>query len=146
VLRRSHPVTPARSQPPFSVRQSLNLYPSHYRSAFASSRILYRLRLLPALRLGDSVDLRVARPQRAHPAYHVSRVSPTSQVRMPLYTGRVDRCVSLPLKRADLPSVPFWRWGRMVALAPPASRCVTPRLQLPYPYRLFPDDNTMCHS
>ncbi len=124
----------------------MNLYPSHDRAAFASSRILDRLRLLPALRLGDSVDLGVARPQRAHPASHVSRVAPTSQVRMPLDTGRVDRCVSWPFKRADLPSGPLWRWGRMVALAPPASRCVTPRLPLSSPYRLLPDGHTVCHS
>src|SRR5262249_23182436 len=42
--------------------------------------------------------------------------------------------------------VRLWRWARRVAPAPPASRCVTPRLQLPYPYRLFPDGHTMCHS
>jgi hypothetical protein len=65
---------------------------------------------------------------------------------MPLYTGRVNGCVGSPLKLTDLPSVPFWLWGRMVARAPPASRCVTPRLQLPSPYRPFPDHETVCHS
>src|SRR2546422_8236727 len=103
-------------------------------------------RLLPCLRAGDSEDLRLALPQRARPAYHVSRVARTSRVRMPLYTGRVNGFVGAPLKLTDLPSVPFWRWGRMVALAPPALRCVIPRLQLPYPYRPFPDDELMCHS
>jgi len=65
---------------------------------------------------------------------------------MPLYTGRVNGYVRAPLKRTDLPSVPLWRWGRMGALAPPASRCVTSRLQCPYPSRPFPDDETVCHS
>ena len=124
------PVTPTGSQPPFGVGQSLNPYPSYYRVAFASSHVPYRLRHLLCLRSGDSGGLGLALPQRANPAYHVSRGSPTSRGRMPLYTGRVNGCVSLPLKLTDLPSVPFWRWGRMVALAPPASRCVTSRLQL----------------
>jgi hypothetical protein len=144
--RRSHPLTPEGSQPPFSAGQRLNPYPPHYKVAFASSRVPYRLRRLPCLRVGDSGDLGLALPQRANPAYHVPRVLPTSRVRMPLYTGRVDGCVGLPLKLTDLPSVPFWLWGRMVALAPPASRCVIPRLQLPYPYRPFPDDKAVCHS
>ena len=125
---------------------TLPLYPPHYRVAFASSCVPYRLRPLPCLRAGDSGDLRLAPPQRARPAYHVSRVSPISRVRMPLYTGRVNGCVSSPLKLTDLPSMPFWLWGRMVALAPPASRCVTSRLQFSYPYRPFPDDETVCHS
>jgi hypothetical protein len=137
LLRLPRPVTPAGSLPPFSVGQHVCPYPPCYRVAFASSRVPYRLHRRPHLRLGDSRGLRLALPQRAHPAYHVSRGSPTSRGRMPLYTGRVDGCVSLPLKLTDLPSLPFWRWGRMVARAPPASRCVTPRLQLPYPYRLF---------
>ena len=140
------PVTPAGSQPPCGAGSRLPPYPPHYRVAFASSCVPYRLRPLPCLRVGDSGDLRLAPPQRARPAYHVSRVSPISRVRMPLYTGRVNGCVGSPLKLTDLPSVPFWRWGRMVALAPPASRCVTSRLQVSYPYRPFPDDETMCHS
>jgi hypothetical protein len=144
--RRSRPVTPAGSQPPFSAGLSLHPYPPHYRVAFAFSRVPYRLRRLPCLRVGDSGDLCLALPQRANPVYHVARVLPTSRGRMPLDTGRVNGCVGLPLKLADLPSVPFWRWGRMVALAPPASRCVTSRLQFSYPYRPFPDGETMCHS
>src|SRR5712691_4031436 len=50
------PVTPAGSQPPFGVGQSLNPYRYHYRTAFASSRVLYPLRPSPHLRLGDSVQ------------------------------------------------------------------------------------------
>ena len=146
MLRLPHPVTPAGSQPPFSVGQHVFPYPPYYRVAFASSHVPYRLHRLPRLRMGDSRGLRLALPQRANPAYHVSRGSPTSRGRMPLYTGRVNGCVSLPLKLTDLPSMPFWRWGRMVALAPPASRCVTSRLQFSYPYRPFPDDETVCHS
>jgi hypothetical protein len=34
---------PAGSQPPFRVRQSLNLYPAHYKPVFAFSSILYPL-------------------------------------------------------------------------------------------------------
>jgi hypothetical protein len=146
LLRRSRPLTPAGSQPPFSAGQRLNPYRPHYRTAFASSRVPYRLRHSLCLRAGDSGDLRLALPRRANPAYHVPRVSLTSRLRMPLYTGRVNGCVGSPLKLTDPPSMPFWLWGRMVALAPPASRCVTPRLQLPYPYRPFPDDETVCHS
>ena len=146
LLRLPRPVTPARSQPPFSVGQHVCPSPPYDRVAFASSRVPYRLRRLPRLRIGDSRGLCLALPRRAHPAYHVPRGSPPRRGRMPLYTGRVNGCVSLPLKLTDLPSMPFWRWGRMVALAPPASRCVTPRLPLPYPYRLFPDGHTMCHS
>jgi hypothetical protein len=144
--RRSRPITPAGSQPPFGVGHSVSPYPHHYSGAFAFSRVPYRLRRFPCLRVGDSGDVRLAPPQRANPAYHVPRVSPTSRGRMPLYTGRVNGCVGAPLKLTDLPSMPFWRWGRMVALAPPASRCVIPRLQLPYPYRPFPADETVCHS
>ena len=140
-LVRSHP----REVSHLSV-WGMHPYPPHYGVAFASSRVLYRLRHSLCLRSGDSRDLRLAPPRRANPAYHVRRVSPTSRGRMPLYTGRVNGCVGSPLKLTDLPSMPFWLWGRMVALAPPVSRCVTPRLQLPYPYRLFPDDEIMCHS
>ena len=124
----------------------MHLSPSHDRTAFASSRLLSRLRPPPGLRAGDSGDLRLAPPQRARPAYHVSRVAPTRRVRMPLDTGRVNGCVSAPFKLTDLPSMPFWLWGRMVALAPPASRGVTLRLQFSSPYRPFPDDETVCHS
>jgi hypothetical protein len=144
--RRSRPITPSGSQPPCGAGQRLHPSPSHYRTAFASSRLPYRLRPSLCLRSGDFGDLRLAPPRRAHPAYHVRRVAPTSRVRMPLYTGRVDGCVGSPLKLPDLPSVPFWLWGRMVARAPPASRCVTPRLQLPYPCRPFPDGETVCHA
>jgi hypothetical protein len=144
--RRSRPITPVGSQPPFGVGQSLHPSPPHSRVAFASSHVPYRLRHLLCLRSGDAGGLGLARPQRAHPAYHVWRVSPTSRGRMPLCTGRVDGCVGSPFNLTDLPSVPFWRWGRMVALAPPASRCVIPRLQFPSPYRPFPDDEIMCHS
>jgi hypothetical protein len=144
--RRSHLVTPVGSQPPFSAGQSLTPYPPHSSVAFAFSRVPSRLRRSLCLRSGDSGDLGVALPQRANPAYHVARVLPTSRGRMPLYTGRVNGCVGLPLKLTDLPSVPFWRWGRRVALAPPASRCVIPRLQFPYPFRPFPDGEAMCHS
>ena len=140
------PVTPAGSQPPGGAGSHLPPYPRHYSVAFASSCVPYRLRLLPCLRAGDSGDVRLALPQRARPAYHVSRVAPTSRVRMPLYTGRVNGCVGSPFKLTDLPSVPLWRWGRLVALAPPASRCVTSRLQFSYPYRPFPDDESLCHS
>ena len=70
----------------------------------------------------------------------------TDRVRTPLYTGWVDGCVGLPLKLADLPTMPFWLWSRMVALAPRLSRCVTPRLWLPYPYRSFPEVRLVCHS
>ena len=111
--------------------------PRPYSVACAFSRVPYRLRRFPCLRVGDSGDLRLAPPQRAHPAYHVPRVSPTSRGRMPLYTGRVHGCVGAPLKRPDLPSVPFGRWGRRVALAPPASRGVIPRPQFPDPSRPF---------
>ena len=46
---------PAGSQPPFRVRQSLNLYPAHYKSAFAFSSILYPLRIVPPLQLAYSL-------------------------------------------------------------------------------------------
>ena len=137
-LVRSHP----REVSHLAVRGRLEPLSTPLRSGFASSHVPYRLRHALCLRSGDSGDLRLAPPRRAHPAYHVPRVSPTSRGRMPLYTGRVNGCVGSPLKLTDLPSMPFWRWGRMVALAPPASRCVTPRLQLPSPYRPFPDDET----
>ena len=44
------------------------------------------------------------------------------------------------------PPLPFWRWGRKVALAPPLSRYVIPRLHSHYPCRSFPKVTTMCHS
>ena len=146
VLRLPRPVTPAGSQPPFSVGQHGFPSPPHDRMAFACSRVPSRLHRLPRLRMGDSRGFGLAQPWRGHPASHVSRGSPTSRGRRPLDTGRVNGCVRVPFKRATLPSMPFWRWGRMVALAPPASRCVTPRLQWPSPYRLLPDGHTMCHS
>jgi hypothetical protein len=48
---------PAGSQPPFRVRQSLNLYPAHYKPAFArfASSILYPLRIVPPLQLAYSL-------------------------------------------------------------------------------------------
>src|SRR5919108_2257454 len=51
------PVTPTGSPPPCGVGQSWNPYRYHYSTAFASSRVLYPLRLSPRLRLGDSVCL-----------------------------------------------------------------------------------------
>jgi hypothetical protein len=144
--RRSRPLTPAGSQPPCGVGHRVRPSPHHDSRAFAFSHVPYRLRRFPCLRVGDSRVLRFALPWRANPAYHVPRVAPTSRGRMPLDTGRVNGCVGAPFKRPDLPSVPFWRWGRMVALAPPALRCVIPRLQLPYPSRPFPADETVCHS
>jgi hypothetical protein len=115
-------------------------------SADASSCVPYRLHRLPCLPVGDFGDLRFAPPQRVMPVYHGPRVSPISRGRMPLYTGRSDGCVGLPCKLTDLSSVPWWRWGRRVALAPPASRCVPSRLQCPSPARPFPDDAPVCHS
>ncbi len=146
MLRLLRPVTPAGSQPPCGVGHSVSPYPRHDSGALAVSRIPYRFRRVPCLRVGDSRGLGCALPRRAHPAYHVPRGSPTRRVRMPLYTGRVNGCVGVPFKRTDLPSRPLWRWGRMVALAPPASRGVIPRLQFPYPYRPFPADASVCHS
>jgi hypothetical protein len=137
LLHRSRPVTPAGSPPPFGVGHSVHPSPRHDSVAFACSRLPDRLRRFPCVRVGDSGDLRLAPPQRANPASHVPRVAPPSRGRRPLYTGRVHGGVGAPFKRTALPSVPFWRWGRMVALAPPASRCVIPRLQFPYPSRPF---------
>ena len=137
----SRPVTPAGSLHPCGSGRRLHPYPYHDSTAFAFSRIFYLHSHFPSLRTDDSWV-----PKRALQAYHVPRVLQTDRVRMPLYTGRVNGCVGSPLPLTDLPSVPFWLWGRMVALAPPASRCVTPRLQFSYPSRLFPDDETMCHS
>jgi len=61
---------PAGSRPPFSVRPSGHLYPSHYKRAFASSSIPYPL--------DDSAFLAVGllpsnREGRVHRAYRVSR-------------------------------------------------------------------------
>ena len=96
LLRRSRPITPVGSQPPCGVEQSLHPYPPHYRVAFASSHVPYRLRHPLCSRSGDSGGLCLALPQRAKLAYHVWRVSPTSRGRMPLCTGRVNGCVGSP--------------------------------------------------
>jgi hypothetical protein len=144
--RRSRPLTPVGSQPPCGGGQSVHPSPPHDRVAFASSHVPSRLRRPLCSRSGDSGGLGLALPQRAQPASHGWRVSPTRRGRMPLCTGRVNGCVGAPCKRTDLPSMPLWRWGRMVALAPPALRCVIPRLQFPYPSRPFPDDELMCHA
>ena len=100
-LRLLRPVTPTGSQPPFSAGQRWNPSPLYYRVAFASSRIPYRLRRSPRLRAGDSRDLRLARPQRANPAYHVPRFVPPKGLRMPLYTGGYYAWVGRPLKPAE---------------------------------------------
>jgi hypothetical protein len=118
-----------------------NPYPHHYRTAFACSRVFYLHGEHPSLRLDSS---RLA--ARAVQAYHVPRVPHRDRLRTPLYTGWVDGCVGLPLKLTNLPTMPFWLWSRMVALAPRASRCVRPRLRLPYPYRSFPEVRPVCHS
>ena len=79
-------------------------------------------------------------------AYHGPRVPHTDRVRTPLYTGWDHRGVGSPLTLTDLPTMPCWLWSRKVALAPPASRCVRPRLHLRYPYRSFPEVHRVCHS
>jgi hypothetical protein len=56
---------------------AMHPYLPHYRPAFASSRVPYRLRRPPCLRVGDSGGLRLAPPRRASPAYHVSPVAQT---------------------------------------------------------------------
>jgi hypothetical protein len=146
LLRLPPPVPPAGRQPPCSVGSSVCPSPPSSRVACAASRVPDRLHRLLCVRVGASWGLRLALPWRAHPASHVARGSPTRRGRRPLDTERVHGGVSVPFTRPALPSLPFGRWGRRVALAPPASRCVTPRLQVPYPYRLFPDGHTMCHS
>jgi hypothetical protein len=93
------PVTPAGSQPPFGV--GLNPYLDHYSQAFAFSRVLYPLRRSPPLRSGDSGGLRLAPPQRANPAYHVSQFAPIDGVRAPLYTEGYHTCVGRPLKPTE---------------------------------------------
>ncbi len=137
----SRPVTPAGSLHPCGSGRRLHPYPYHDSTAFAFSRIFYLHSHFPSLRTDDSWV-----PKRALQAYHVPRVRQTDRVRTPLYTGWVYECVGSPFIRTYLPTMPFWRWGRMVALAPPASRCVTPRLHLRCPYRPFPKVPLACHS
>ena len=137
----SPPVTPAGSLHPFGLGQSLNPYPHHYSTAFAFSRIFYLHGHSPSLRTDDSWVLK-----RVIQAYHVPQVPQTDRVRTPLYTGWVYRCVGSPLILTDLPTMQFWLWGRMVALAPRSSRCVEARLHLHYPYRPFPKGHPACHS
>ena len=146
MLRLFRPVTPTGRQPPFGVGHSVPPLPDPSSRAFTFSRVPSRLRRVPCWRVGDSKGGGLALPRRAKPAYPVPRVSPPRRGRMPLYTRKVNGCAGSPFKLTDLPSVPLWRWGRMVARAPPALRCVIPRLQLPYPYRPFPDDATVCHA
>jgi hypothetical protein len=90
----SHPVTPLGSQPPFSVGQSLNPYPSHYRTAFASSRSFtcyaFPLAYVRATRSSSHWP-------RAYQAYHVPQVVPTNGLRAPLDTGGHCTCVGRPL-------------------------------------------------
>ena len=109
-------------------------YPRHYSVAFAFSRVPYRLRRFPCLRVGDSGDLRLAPPQRAHPAYHVPRVC-TQQVgvRMPLYTGRVHGCVGATVKTSrPAPPCPFWALGPLGGSTPrPRHECVTTEAAVP---------------
>jgi hypothetical protein len=91
----SPPVTPLGSQPPFSVGQSWNPYPPHYRVAFASSRSFtcYAFPRTYAWATRTS-----SRWPRAYQAYHVPQVVPTNGVRAPLYTGGDYTCVGQPLK------------------------------------------------
>jgi hypothetical protein len=118
-----------------------NPSPHHYRTAFACSRVFYLHDASPSLTVGLLLHTK-----RVVQAYHVPQVPPIERVRMPLYTGWVYGCVGSPLILAYLPTMPFWLWGRRVALAPRVSRCVRPRLQLPYPYRSFPEVHRVCHS
>jgi hypothetical protein len=122
-----------RKSAPFRAGQRLNPYPLHYRVTFASSRISYRLRLSPRLRSGDSGDLRLAPPQRANPAYHVSRFAPTKGCRMPLYTGGFHTCVGRPLKPTEPDPHPVLGLEPLSRLSSAGLRCVTSRLHYCYP-------------
>jgi hypothetical protein len=93
------PVTPTGSQPPCGVGQ--HPYLVSYRRAVASSRVLYRHRHSPPLRLGDSEGLRFALPQSASPAYHVSPFVQTGG-RGSLGTGGYHTCVGGPSRSPEL--------------------------------------------
>jgi len=93
----SRRVTPAGSQPPCGLGQSLNPSRHHYSTAFASSRIFY----LHGTSAFLTVGLLWAFPQRVIPAYHVSQVAPTNGVRAPLYTGGDHTRVGRPLTSPD---------------------------------------------
>ena len=136
----------SRKLAPFRAGQRLNPYPLHYRVTFASSRISYRLRLSPRLRSGDSGDLRVAPPQRANPAYHVSQFAPTKGRRMPLYTGGSHACVGRPLKPTEPDPHPVLGLEPLSRLSSAGLRCVTSRLHCCYPYPSFSAVSPVCDS
>jgi hypothetical protein len=94
----SPPVTPLGSQPPFGVGQSWNPYPSHYRTAFASSRSFTRCTIPRTYAWATRSSSRWPRAQRA---YHVPHVAPTNGGRAPLYTGGDCTCVGRPLKSPE---------------------------------------------
>ena len=73
------------------------LYPHHYSTAFASSRIFYLHNLSAFLTVG----LLWAFTQRVIQAYHVPQVVPTNGGRAPLYTGEDCTCVGRPLKSPE---------------------------------------------
>ena len=100
----SPPVTPLGSQPPFSVGQSWNPYPPHYRVAFASSRSFtcYAFPRTYAWATRSS-----SRWPRAYQAYHVPQVVHIDGVRAPLYTGGNCTCVGRPLKSPEPASPPI---------------------------------------
>ena len=83
--------------------QSLNPYPHHYSTAFASSRIFYLHNLSAFLTVG----LLGAFTQRAIQAYHVPQVVPTNGLRVPLYTGEDSTCGGRPLKSPEPASPPI---------------------------------------
>jgi hypothetical protein len=141
----SRPVTPAGSLHPFGAGPRLRPYPPHYRTAFACSRICYLHHLPLSLPSGYSLDVRVAQPREWY-RLTTFREFHRSASDASVYTGWVFGCVGLPLKLTDRPTMPFWRWSRRAALAPRVSRCVTPRLWLPSPYRSFPEVRPVCHS
>jgi hypothetical protein len=138
------PVTPPGSRPPFSVGQ--NPYLDHYRQAFASSRVLYRLPRSPPLRSGDSGGLRFAPPQRADPAYHVSQFAPIDGVRAPVYTEGYHTCVGRPLKPTEPAPPPILGLEPLSRLSSALLRCVMPRLHLRYPYPPFSAVGAVCDS
>jgi hypothetical protein len=138
------PVPPAGSRPPFSVGPNPSL--DHYSQAFASSRLLYRLRRSPPGRSGDSGGLRFAPPQRADPAYHVSQFAPIDGLRAPLYTEGYHTCVGRPLKPTEPDPFPILGLEPLSRLSSALLRGVIPRLHFHYPYLPFPAVGAVCDS